>query len=151
MQLYKGATALVLAASLGACSTIVTGTEQQISIATNPADATCTVDQGEARIGTYSTPPRTFTVDKTRDDLIVNCSKAGYADVQQINESGLEPWVFGNIIIGGVIGLVVDLVSGGHNKYETQMNITLPESSGGAPPVKKAPSVGGTEDTAKTS
>ena len=129
--------AIAAAFAMSACSTIITGTTETVAINTTPVDASCGVQQGEKRIGTFSTPPREFKVDKTRDDLVVTCNKVGYSEVRQINESAIEPWTFGNILLGGIIGFVVDLASGATNKYEKQMSITLPVETGSAPTMPK--------------
>jgi PEGA domain len=90
------------------CATIVTGAgpDQKVRISSEPTGAKVTVD------GTYrgQTP---LSVELTRkDDHQVKMELAGYASHEQMIKSGFNPMVFGNILIGGLIGVGVDLISG---------------------------------------
>ena len=45
-------------------------------------------------------------------------------------KSGLEPWTYGNLVLGHVVGVGVDMASGSWNKYQSPANITLLPLSG---------------------
>jgi len=93
---------------LTGCATIATGPgpEVKMRIASNPPGAKVLVDGQERGY----TP---LIVGLTRADRHrVVISKAGYQDYVQELKPGFNPWVIGNAVIGGIIGLGVDLGTG---------------------------------------
>lgn len=99
-------TALTLL-SLTSCATIMHGTYQPIGISSNPTNADVWVDS--MYVG--NSP---LIVEMARSyHHVVTIQLDGYETYQIIVSRSLSGWVLGNIIFGGVIGLVVDAVSGG--------------------------------------
>mgnify|MGYP001548954393 CR=1 FL=1 len=119
------ATAALACAALGACSTIVEGYHQEISINTNPAGATCVLDRQGVEIGRVAATPGIVRVEKTKYDITIVCDKDGFQQVSQNDHSGAAAATFGNIIAGGGIGWIIDSASGSDNKYDSPVNITL--------------------------
>src|SRR5262249_27924473 len=76
-------------------------------------------------IGRVNPTPGAVTVQRTRDDITVTCTRDGYQTGTVVNKSGLEAMTFGNVILGGLIGVVIDSASGANNKYDATMHITL--------------------------
>ena len=110
---------------LSGCSTIVEGRSQKISLNTTPSGASCQLSRLGNPIGRVSPTPGTVIVEKSRDDIIIECEKAGYKNTSYINKSDYAAASFGNIILGGGIGVGVDAATGAHNKYESPVNINL--------------------------
>jgi hypothetical protein len=123
---------LVSLLSLSACASIITGTHQDIAVTTSPTGATCAFTKQGATVGSLSATPGMLQVEKTKYDLQIACKKPGYDEVSMLNHSGIEPWTFGNIVIGGVIGWGIDSALGADNKYTTPVNLTLSPSAGAA-------------------
>lgn len=96
---------LVVLASSGCCS-IMSGSTQEIPISSTPPGAVVTADSG-TRI---TTPGSIVLRRKTRHTLVAELP--GYPQQQVQLEKKLNNWVWGNILIGGLIGLVIDMVSG---------------------------------------
>jgi hypothetical protein len=97
---------LLAAVSLTSCSTIVNGRYQSVGIASNPSDATVWIDN--AYIG--QTP---LIVDMSRQsDHYVRIELNGFQPYELIFTKKMNAWVFGNIIFGGLIGIVVDVATG---------------------------------------
>ena len=71
--------------------------------------------------------PASAIVQRTSRDLVVSCIKPGYQAATATDPSGLEPWVFGNFLAGGVIGLV-DLSTGADNKYASPASVVMQPS-----------------------
>lgn len=89
------------------CATIVNGTTQRICFTSCPPHATIWVDN--CQMGT--TPA---AIDLTRgNNHTVHIELAGYQPYDILIQKRMSKWVFGNIVFGGVIGLVVDLATGG--------------------------------------
>ena len=124
--------AIVALVALSGCASIASGTSQNIAITSTPTGANCAVSRQGMMIQQVTTPAAP-TVQKSKYDLSVECSKSGYATATQVNASGVEPWVFGNILLGGIIGFIIDLSSGAQNHYDTAMSFNLPVTPAAAP------------------
>lgn len=120
------------AALLSGCASIASGTTQQIAITSSPAGATCDLSRQGLSIQKLTTPASAF-VQKSKYDISVACSKDGFQPTTQVNKSGVEGWVFGNLLFGGIIGLGIDLASGAQNHYDTLMNFNLPVAPAAVP------------------
>src|SRR5215813_948149 len=117
--------AIVACVLLGACSTIIEGRSQQIAVNTNPAGADCGLYRQGLRIATVQNAPGSTLVEKTKHDIWVVCVKQGYQQATYFNHSGAAGATFGNIILGGGIGWIVDSATGSDNKYDSPVNVTL--------------------------
>ena len=117
----------ILSASILAtgCSTIIEGRSQQLTVNTNPPNASCKLLRQNISVGTINPTPGSAYIEKTKHDITVECTKEGYQKATFINHSGTAGATFGNIVAGGLIGWGVDSATGADNKYETPMNITL--------------------------
>ena len=101
--------AAMLAAPLAAiaCGSIIHGSSQDISIASQPTGATVSVDN--QMLG------RTPVVAKLKrkDKHVITVTLDGYQPFQLATTRGTSGWIWGNIVFGGLIGLAVDLSTGG--------------------------------------
>jgi hypothetical protein len=98
------------------CATVTKGATQSVSVVA-PQGAICTLTS--PAIGTRTiTAPNTVVVEKGPDNIAVRCKKACYRDGNGEIPSTFEEMTAGNILIGGVIGLGVDMASGAINKYD---------------------------------
>ena len=125
--------AAVAAATVGGCSSIISGTSETLTINTNPPGADCKLTRNDLAIGRVSPTPGGIVVQKTKYNITVACDKVGYQQATYINKSGIEGATFGNIVLGGGIGWAIDSASGADNKYEEVMNITLVPLTGAVP------------------
>lgn len=132
---------MIAAAAIGvsACSSIVEGTSQQILVNTTPSGADCTLEREGFTIGKVNPTPGSALVDKTKHDITIKCTKDTFHESTYINESDVAGATFGNILIGGGIGWIIDSASGADNKYTSPANITLVPSTQPAPAIQKSP------------
>src|SRR5690349_7231555 len=98
---------------LPGCASIVTGTSHTMAVASEPAGATCKIDRAGETIGYVNQTPSTIGFSKSSKEILVSCDKddkkmRGVATVQP----GVQPWFFGNLVLGGLIGIIVDASSG---------------------------------------
>lgn len=128
---------LPLVALLPACATIMDGNTQGVSISTAPPGATCNVARSGASIGTIQTPGM-VTVERSKNDLTVTCGKAGTQTVQLTQPSKFTGVTFGNLIVGGLFGVVVDAASGANYRYDNQMLVILPPAVAPMSPMASA-------------
>lgn len=116
---------LACALPLGACSSIIEGTSQEIFVNTNPTGAACDLIREGRPIGRIVRTPQAVTIKKTKHDLTIECQLAGYQKATYHNKSDAAGATFGNIVLGGGIGWAIDSASGADNKYTSPVNITL--------------------------
>jgi len=72
--------------------------------------------------------PSSIRIGKSRKDLAVACAKEGYQPSNITVTSSFTGTTFGNILAGGVIGVVVDAASGANSKYPPNVQIDLVEN-----------------------
>lgn len=97
---------------LAGCASIIHGSRQNVSFTSEPAEAVVVVDGRER-----GTTP--LTVDLSRKERhTVALSLPGYQTREIALERGVTGWVWGNIVFGGLIGLVVDASTGAMYKIE---------------------------------
>lgn len=115
--------------AVSGCATITEGTSQVIAVNTSPAAATCKLNRAGQVLGTVTTPGTVTVKPKTADDIMVTCDKAGYQTATFLNKSSVAAATFGNILVGGVIGALVDGSNGASNKYDGTVTLSLTPSA----------------------
>lgn len=129
---------LALVALLPACATVVEGTSDTVTLSTTPAGATCTVDRNGERVGAVAATPGSLRLSKSRHDLNVTCTKEGYQPSTTTASSRFTGATFGNVLVGGVVGVVVDAASGANNRYPPDVRLDLAENPAAPPPAPVA-------------
>ena len=119
-----------LAMTASGCASITQGTDQQVSIGSNPAGARCELTRSGEVIAVADPTPEIVTIGKSRKDIQVACTKPGYRETKGILGSDVAGMTFGNIIAGGIIGLAVDAGTGAMNKYDNQIVVPLVADEG---------------------
>lgn len=99
---WIAAAALVLAG----CASIVSGSKQSIAFSSAPPGAAVTVDA--AKIGV--TPVTVPLARKLEHDVTIELQ--GYKPYTVKLQKNLNGWFIGNVIFGGLIGIVVDASTG---------------------------------------
>ena len=91
---------------LTGCATIMDGSKQKISFSSNPSNAAVAIDGKNVGL----TP---LTEDlSTKDIHTVKMVLAGYHPYEMTLTKKTNSWIWGNIILGGFIGLGVDAITG---------------------------------------
>ena len=114
------------------CATVTSGTSQPFTVETDPKGATCRLFRDDKTVGYVNPTPGTLTVDKSMSALGVECKKEGYKPTYMGVEAKHNPASFGNILLGGVVGIVIDAASGAAAYYEPSVFITLDPIETGA-------------------
>lgn len=121
---------------LSACASIIEGSTDQVNIV-SPISVPMTCNATNERGSWVGNMPGQVTVKKSRTDLNLACQdpRTGMqANGKLVSE--VEPWAFGNILLGGIIGLGVDWGTGAAYDYPENVTVT----SAAAPlPVTYAP------------
>ncbi len=112
--------------ALANCAGVVEGYSQKITVVTTPPGATCRLDRAGTQLGTIDTTPGSVVVSpKTAENIEVTCEKPGFSRAAATNKSDTSAAVFGNILLGGVIGAIADRQTGAAYKYDSVVNVTL--------------------------
>lgn len=107
------------------CATITTGASQTLTLTTDPSGASCVLRREGQTIGAVNPTPGSIAVGKSHQDIVVTCSKAGFLDGDAKLSATFQAASLGNILLGGLIGVVVDAASGATAKYEPNLFVTL--------------------------
>ncbi len=111
MKTKLAAVALVLAGiPLAGCATVLNGTSQDVAFDSEPEGAVIALHTGQNCV-----TPCAFSM-KRGDDARVEISKPGFQPVTVYIQSRLAGSAFGNILLGGPIGAVVDGSNGSSNR-----------------------------------
>jgi hypothetical protein len=119
--------AIILAATglLPACATVVRGTEQDVSIISEPPEALARLSNGMS-----CTTPCKVELDRS-ESVTVTISKAGYEPsetkiVSKMRGSDYLLGIGGNVMVGGVVGAVLDSTNGAMRSLEpSPLHVTL--------------------------
>ena len=91
---------------LSGCATVINGTSQDFSINTDPGGARARVSTG-----TECTTPCEVSL-KRRHDVRIDITKEGYEPAYVLVQSRTGGAIAGNVLLGGLVGGVVDAASG---------------------------------------
>ncbi|NQW09118.1 MAG: hypothetical protein HQ481_04455 [Alphaproteobacteria bacterium] len=111
--------------AMSGCATITTGSNQSITVLTDPSGAECQLDRQGSAVAIINPTPGAVQVDKSKDTIAIRCRKEGFQDTAGTLGSEFQGMTFGNIIFGGIIGIAVDAGSGAMNEYPSQISIVL--------------------------
>lgn len=89
------------------CATIIHGSKQDVGVSSSPTSANVIVDNQS-----MGQTPMTATLSR-KDHHTVRIELEGYQLYETRLTRKASGWVFGNIIFGGIPGLIVDAITGG--------------------------------------
>jgi len=96
---------LILASS---CATIISGGSAQISVTSEPDGATVYVEPGDFE----DTTPAILTLRRKDGPYRLTIRKPGYRPYEVVIKATTNGWVLGNIVVGGIVGIIVDYWTG---------------------------------------
>ncbi len=108
------ASALLLSQSL-ACGTLAHGRVQKIEIVSEPTGATARFEPA----GIEVTTPDVVELPRKRGQLVTLEHEGHEPRAHQINTQ-ISGWFFVNLFLGGLIGMTVDLITGGAYNLEPE-------------------------------
>jgi hypothetical protein len=102
------------------CATIVSGSKQNVKFSSNPSSASIFID--EVEVG--KTPFEIKLARKSEHSVMVKLD--GYQTYQTNLTKQFNAWYVGNILIGGIIGLVIDPITGAmYNLSPNEINAQM--------------------------
>lgn len=116
---------LALAMPICGCATLTKGGSQTVTVNTDPSGALCTLTRDAKVVAIVNPTPGSVPVDKGQGTIAVACTKEGYIEAGGNLASEFQAVTFGNILFGGIVGIVVDAASGAMHQYPDAVTITL--------------------------
>jgi hypothetical protein len=110
---------------LSGCATVTMGTIQTITIKTVPSGAKCTISREGKPLSIIFPTPGTVYKEKSSNSISVLCEKKDYLSKGGTIPAKFQEMTFGNILVGGLIGLATDAITGSINKYDPILTIIL--------------------------
>lgn len=118
--------AVATVAALSGCASVVSGVTQKFFVDTpKVVGAFCTLTDAEKRFWFVRRSPGSVTVEKGDGPMKIVCEKSGYETTTIMVEETIAGSAFGNIIIGGGIGLLIDATTGAAQKYPDRVDVWL--------------------------
>ena len=104
--MWSSTAVIMVAVVMAGCCSIICGTSQEVAVSSNPGRATVKVN-GQIKGKT----PVTLDLKRNKSHRI-RIELDGYQPYGVALKKRVNAWVLGNIIFGGIIGLVIDAVDG---------------------------------------
>ena len=130
---------LLMLLFLSSCASIVSKSSYPLTINTNPSRVSVLVKDNNGELVYQGESPSTVLLDASsgffkKAQYTVHVSQRGYKTQTLPVEFKIDGMYFGNLLLGGVIGmLIVDPATGAMYKLkEDQMDITLPDLNASA-------------------
>lgn len=109
--------------TLNACSSITEGDQQHIKFTAKGAeDVRCIVTIGEDEYKYQVYPPQKIWINKSHDNMYLDCEAQGNRRVHKKVESVVAATTFGNVLNGG-LGLLPDAELGAMFKYPERIEV----------------------------
>ena len=124
-------TAVTLGSLLSGCATIVTGSDQSIQVDSTPGNAVVTLNGTQ-----HGTTPVKLNVQRNASEAKLQISLSGFEPKEIKLKKSTNGWVWGNILLGGIIGVAVDASTGAMYSFklpEQGDRVEIPASGKTAP------------------
>ena len=129
---------VVVTIAMSGCSTLMNGKRQSVDFATVDATgvavegAECTVTGGRKNAvdESFTTPMEGVQIRRDKSGIHVACSKEGYGDASRTVASKYEAGTAGNLVVGGLLGVGVDAVTGAMFRYPGTITMVLERLGG---------------------
>ena len=130
----KALVAGIALATLSGCSSIVSDSNYAVAINSVPTGAQFVVTNKAGQSVQSGVTPSTITLRAGAgffqgETYTVTMKKEGFSDKLYTLDSTIDGWYFGNILIGGLVGLlVVDPATGAMFKLPNRLDVSLDKS-----------------------
>jgi len=109
------------------CATVISGDETDTQITSDPSGAECELTGDD--YNTIVRTPANVELDSDAAPVMIVCRMDGHREAAEEIDTSMDGSIFGNILLGGIIGVVVDAAAGSGMKYPDSVDLVLkPES-----------------------
>jgi len=123
------AVTVLVAVLVSGCASITGTTNQSVSIQTREqagkevVAASCELTNQKGKW--FITSPGSVTVTRSNDDMQILCTKRGYEPGRASVVSATKGSMFGNLLLGGGVGALIDHNTGAAYEYPTLLQIVM--------------------------
>lgn len=107
----------------GACASIVSDNESTTYIETDPQSARCVL-HGQDFERVVQTP-ESILLPANAAPITLACEAEGYRTTSAELDTKMDGWILGNVIFGGIVGIVIDAARGAGQKYPSKITVVL--------------------------
>ncbi len=124
---------VVMLVSLTSCATVVSDSKYPVTITSNPNEAIITIADINNRVIYQGKTPAVVSLEASngffqKASYTIKFEKAGFDDSIYTLTSTLDGWYWGNLLIGGVLGMVIiDPLTGAMWKLDPNVSMQLTE------------------------
>lgn len=112
MKTFISAILVASIVSATGCASVVHGTTQAVPVNSSPVGASVKVNCGKSSRSVNPITPTTVYLKRNAEPCNITVSKEGYEDASLVFLTNMSGWFWGNILIGGVLGMIIDGVDG---------------------------------------
>ncbi len=116
---------LLLLLLVSSCATAIKGTEETVTIETDPQGAACDLMRDGEVVALVDQSPGAVEVERSESDIEVRCRLDGYEVAEGRLVAGTNNATMGNLVLGGLIGMAVDAASGANNEYPESISLVM--------------------------
>ena len=115
---FNGCVAIILCLSITGCASIFSGGPKKVTINTTPPNAKVTIYDKEGKLVATKESPAVVPLERSTgyfsgQEYRIVIQKPGYKSTEVRVRATVNGWYFGNLLIGGAIGmLIVDPLTG---------------------------------------
>jgi hypothetical protein len=107
------------------CASVAHGRYQQVPVNSSPSGANVSVDCGKGTQAAGQTPV-TVNLKRNAEPCTLAVSKDGYEDAKVAFAKSISGWTWGNLVIGGIIGWIIDGADGAiYNRVPDTVQVNL--------------------------
>jgi uncharacterized protein YceK len=103
---------LAIALLLSGCATLFTGTDANVKVTADPGTANAVIKTQGGQVVYDGAVPATVKLPK-KNSYTVEITQAGYKTQTVFISQGVTGWFWGNLCLGGVVGMLIDWGTGG--------------------------------------
>lgn len=126
MSIARSIGIAALALSVTGCATILGGgSSQALGISSDPVGARFTIKSSSGIQMASGAAPQTVTLPR-KNEYQIEFTAPGYQPQTTALTKGVNGWIWGNLVVGWVVGFAIDFISGSAYKLEpAQVQISL--------------------------
>jgi hypothetical protein len=121
MKRSKHVIAVAVSALLfSGCASIQSGTTQTVKVSSNPAGATVytAVTKDKDILNKVAVGVTPLSVSISRKDGAIILEKAGYESTSVDLKKKMNPWVWGDVVLGSLLSTSIDTSTGAAHEYD---------------------------------
>lgn len=128
MNKLMTATAVAMALSLSACSSIVSKSDYSVKVTSDPTGATYSATNEAGKVIVSGVTPDVVTLSASAgffngETYTFSYQMDGHKSQEIVLDSTIDGWYFGNLLIGGWLGfLIIDPLTGAMWRLPTEVN-----------------------------